>query len=640
MDLLSKLRAWRHIALALILAAGLVHGLLYVFLVPPWQHYDEPTHFEYAWLVANRTSWPAEGTYDQDMRRQVAVSMINNGFFYGMGFLPDLNPTTGPVWLGITQLDQLPLYYALASLPLRFMGGADMGQQLYAVRLVSLGMFLLTLVAAWLITGMLAPAGHPLRWLVPALAALLPGLADVMTAVNNDAGAVVVFSFFVWACLRLVLQPFRISNLLLALGLAALCAVAKSNTLVAAPVLALALGVALLRGRRRPWLWIGIGAAVILTLGVGLIWGDAAWWYRDSAQVSSTRQPSPDAPVGSYVLSLETRPGDATPLSLQILPSADAIALRGLTVTVGAWIWASEPVTVTALRLYEYNLLNASRTIALGTRPAFYTLTAAMPAKSARPHVALYGSASRPRPVSVFFDGVTLVAGAMPAAPPPVFANADGGTGVWAGQSFRNLLRDASAEEPWLAVHPRVDPILDRIFNLYVPPSLLVLAPLDWNATGWYYLRAADNLLRTFWATFGWGHVPLRSTKPYTPLFVATAVGLVGGAVAAFLQRRRLSTDALVLLALIAVAMWGQTVARGLHSLIDKVFIPGARYASPAILPSLALLAAGWWQVLSPVRRFLRFPVWTLPGAVILGFVALDAFSLYSLVMFYVGRSG
>ena len=33
--------------LVLLLLVGLVHGLIYVFLVPPWQHYDEFNHFQY-----------------------------------------------------------------------------------------------------------------------------------------------------------------------------------------------------------------------------------------------------------------------------------------------------------------------------------------------------------------------------------------------------------------------------------------------------------------------------------------------------------------------------------------------------------------------------------------------------------------
>lgn len=640
MGLLKRLLGWQHLALAFILSAGLIHGLLYVFLVPPWQHYDEPTHFEYAWLVANRPSWPAVGDYNQDMRRQVAVSMIDRGFFYGMGFSPDLNVKNEPIWLGITQLDQEPVYYALASLPLRLMHGVSMARQLYAARLVSLTLFLLTIVAAWLITGTLAPRGHTLRWLAPALMALTPGFVDLMTAVNNDVGAVAAFSFFLWACLRLATQPFRILNLLLAMALAALCYMVKSNVLVAAPILVVAAGMTVLRGRRRPWLWAGLGAAVLAGLAVSLLWGDAAWWYRDSRQTSGTRQSSPDAPLGAHVLGLESRPGVTAPLAFQILPTDDVATLRGQTVSLGAWIWASEPVTFTALRLYDFTRLNAVLPVSLSTRPAFYVLSAALPAESAHPRVVLHGAPARSRPVTVYFDGVVLVPGARSAASPPVFANADGIDGEWAGQPIRNLLRNPSAEDTGITVHPRLDAVLDRIFNLYVPPSVILLSPLDWNATGWYYLGTIDNLLRTFWAKFGWGHVPLQAALTYTLLNVVTAVGILGGALALVLNRRRLPTDAIIILGLAAAAIWGQAVIRGLHSLIEKVFIPGARYTYPAMAPTMALLAAGWWQVLSPARRALRLPDWVTPAALILAFLVLDVYSLYSLVSFYIGRSG
>ena len=98
---LLMLRFLRIHQLKLILALGLLHGLLYVFLVPPWQHYDEPTHFEYAWLLANRSGLPKPGDYDQNMRRAVAVSMVEHNFFRGMNFLPDLNVQNEPIWIGL-----------------------------------------------------------------------------------------------------------------------------------------------------------------------------------------------------------------------------------------------------------------------------------------------------------------------------------------------------------------------------------------------------------------------------------------------------------------------------------------------------------------------------------------------------------
>ena len=68
-----KFSGW--IFLAITLGVGLLHGLLYVFLVPPWQHNDEPNHFEYVWLAAHRDGLPVPGDYDVAMSRAVVKSM-------------------------------------------------------------------------------------------------------------------------------------------------------------------------------------------------------------------------------------------------------------------------------------------------------------------------------------------------------------------------------------------------------------------------------------------------------------------------------------------------------------------------------------------------------------------------------------
>jgi hypothetical protein len=54
--------------LLILIFGALFHGLIYGFLVPPWQDYDEPNHFEYVWLIANRIRMPRKGDYDQVMR--------------------------------------------------------------------------------------------------------------------------------------------------------------------------------------------------------------------------------------------------------------------------------------------------------------------------------------------------------------------------------------------------------------------------------------------------------------------------------------------------------------------------------------------------------------------------------------------
>ncbi len=127
-----------HRVLFLMLLLALVTGITFIFLVPPWQHYDEPTQFEYAWLIANRSGIPGIGDYDQMLRREVAASMVENDFFRDLGFEPNLLAATEQIWIGISQIGSKPLYYWVAALPLRLFQATDITFQLNAVRFISL----------------------------------------------------------------------------------------------------------------------------------------------------------------------------------------------------------------------------------------------------------------------------------------------------------------------------------------------------------------------------------------------------------------------------------------------------------------------------------------------------------------------
>jgi hypothetical protein len=70
-----------------------------------------------------------------------------------------------------------------------------------------------------------------------------------------------------------------------------------------------------------------------------------------------------------------------------------------------------------------------------------------------------------------------------------------------------------------------------------------------------------------------------------------------------------------------------QTFLRGMQSLYGEVFIPGARYAYPAIIPAMLLLNAGWQEV----SRRLRLP----DRIYIFLFICLDIAALASIVHYY-----
>src|SRR6185503_20910859 len=74
---------------ALLAAVALLHGLLYAWLLPPWQTPDEPTQFEYAALVAELGRIPAFADTDPALEQRIADSLVRQRFFeYVVGHTP------------------------------------------------------------------------------------------------------------------------------------------------------------------------------------------------------------------------------------------------------------------------------------------------------------------------------------------------------------------------------------------------------------------------------------------------------------------------------------------------------------------------------------------------------------------------
>ena len=150
----SRVPAQRRFLLLLV-AFSLVHGLIYLSLVPPWQHYDEPTHFEYVRLIVERGQLPEPGDYSLPMRREIAASMAQFDFWgRDAGARPDLLSPEPPD-VGISELHHPPFYYMLAALPQAWLHHVPVEVQLYMARAVSVLLNLAVVAAAWLLAGRL-----------------------------------------------------------------------------------------------------------------------------------------------------------------------------------------------------------------------------------------------------------------------------------------------------------------------------------------------------------------------------------------------------------------------------------------------------------------------------------------------------
>ena len=616
-------------AIHLILLACLIHGLLYVFLIPPWQHYDEPGNFEYAWLLANRSGLPSPGEYDQGMRREVAASMVEHGFFKDLEIRPNFLDQNTPIWIGISQTNDPPIYYWLASLPLRLVPTSDITFQLYLCRLVSLILFLLTLLAAYGVVSELTRPGNPARYLIPAMLVLLPGFTDLMTAVNNDVGAVFSFSFFLWASLRLIQRGFTLTRLVTTGLLAAACVWTKNTAAIALPLLILPVLFSLLRGHRQPIAWALLGVSIPIGIFIIFTSGDIAYWYQLASQITPTRLASRQAPLGSYVYQIDASSGVKTNNLIQLLSPSQVQELRGETVTFGYWIWANQPLKFHSPLLRD-DQHTYSESIDISLIPTFHTFSADIDGNTRHLQIVLEAPANPG--VIIYLDGLVLLKGDFTQRGQPALSDVGGQHGTWGGESFVNPIRNASAEQGWPRLRQLVKNLLRKISP--IQPNMVFASLADWQNSGWYYRTTAKQLIRTFWGKFGWGHISL-SRNIYIGLSFFTALGVLGGLVGLWRNRKEITWTAFTLLAASVLWIWGAALVRGIHSITGSVFIPSTRYAYPAIIPTVWVLCAGWAEWPRLFERWLCIPRWVKISVFLASFLLLDMLSIWTIARFY-----
>lgn len=628
---LAARRTWKPpLFLFLLLLIACVRGLVYVLVVPPWDHYDEPTHFEYAWLIANRLSLPQKGEVDQDMRFEVASSLIEHRFYRQGGILPALADREDPVWLGISELNHPPLYYLLLAVPLRAARHLDVVQQLYLARLTSLLLYLCTLWLGYRIVREFVPATHPLCWAVPLAMALLPAYTDLMTAVNNDVGAVTIFCLFLWGAVRTVLHGNSIPRMAWMAGTALLCVWTKNTASIALLLLPLAILLALFHGSWKAWWWAIVAAGCIGGLIGVFAWGDAASWYRGTTQYESTSSRVPDAPWGEHAIAITVASEEPSRQVFQYVPETEVADLQGKSVTLGAWIWASQPGKINSPMLYDGESYS-SRQMQIDIHPTFYTFTTTLSTEADRLGIFLrpFIREGIAESTVVYHDGIVLAVGAHTGIPDAL--EEDGQTGTWDGAPFTNLVRNGSAEHRG----PRVRPWIENPVRKYArrSPSQFLTSMLDIQYTGWVYRITARRLLESFWARFGWNSIGLADGWYWVTAGV-TVLGSGGAVLWAVrswknipLGRKRVW----ILFVVTVVLLWGNAFVRP-HPVVPRPYLPVARYAYPAIVPTLLALAGGWWT-LCP-RRWKR---WFL-GAQVLFLSVLDVVSLVTIVLAGYGR--
>ena len=642
-----------------VVIVALIHGLMYVFLIPPWQHYDEPNHFEYVWAMVNGERDPHLVDGYADFSQQVIESMIANGFYGGMGdqwviSAPD-DRTNVP---GLSQEDKPSLYYLIESIPIRLLKINQVETQLYMGRITSFILYLFTILISWGIAREITSAGNPLRIVLPMSIALLPGLTDIMTAINNDVGAVFILSLTLWGGLRLIVSGFSIVNILWVALTAGLSFYTKSTAIGASIVLPISLPFAIFRGERRKYAWGLLLITGIIVLGISLSWGDANLWYRSTKQSAPTRISSDQTVVGKHVLFIDAgagvTPGWMAPL-FQPLPEKSINEIKGKVGTLGAWVWADQNIETNSPILHT-NFGKNSQTILVTKEPQFIAFHVDIPENTNRIWITLSPTKSNiSQSAQIYYDGIILDDGSRPLDEPPNYTHEDGSVGTWGGKPFANLIRNGSGEGSGFRFRSEVDNLGSRFLGDNTNPSLIITSLIDYSGTGYYYKTTVLRLFRTFWSKFGWGHVHLRIKNAYLTLAIVSMLGILGAIIGMIRKRPDLRWGVLLLLGIVLLISWGATFVRGATFLgISRLYFPVGRNAYPAIVPTMLIFCFGWLEIIHLIGDFIRFiirqlklsnwfdvipEVLSLPqvqiGIIFVFFLLLDIVSIYSILKHY-----
>ncbi|MBN1535641.1 MAG: DUF2142 domain-containing protein [Anaerolineales bacterium] len=614
--------------------------MIYIFVVPPWGHYDEPTHFEYAWMIANRTPFPKAGDYDAPLRRQILGSMVSHDFYELRGWNADLSNLKDPVNIGVNQLGDPPVYYFLASIPLRFMRGESVENQMLAGRFVSLLLFLIAVLVSWKFSHEIASQGNSVRWMIPLSLVLLPSLVELMTAVSNDSAAVLVYSLFLWFGVRLIKNGPKLTTILTLGLLVVIGFFTKSSTWMMGIAFVIALIVSFFRNKKTLVGWGAIMVAVFTALLALFEWGDAALWYRATIQNEPTRVQAQIDGSPLYALQLVDESSEHTPILYQTLLNADLQKISGAQVTIGAWMWADQPMEAYPPQFMFVNAKGQkwvhTAPVMLRQQPTFYAYKVRLPVNLSRAYIAIKPFGGNEHVGKIYYANPVLAEGVYARRIPPEFTDDSTVHGTWAGKSFTNLVRNAGTIQSWPKFRDYVYTIADKIDYRLAEGIGHVLYTLDFKGTAWYSKETLSVIFRSFWAKFGWGEITLMGAKPYRTFLIAMAFMAAGCLLGI---KNKISWPG------IQVALWlgvniffslGYAWFTGIsmNSFIDKSYIPVARFIFPSILAILAVFNFGWAFWIEIIRVRYRWIGYVLFIGL---FLTLDVMAIITVYQYYWG---
>jgi len=589
--------AWRTPLLLATLA--LLHGLLYVALLPPWQTPDEPALFEYAALSGALGRVPRSADRDLALERQIADSLTRQRFFdYVLGHPapappPDLEAARALFFMPRQVGSDPPLYFILAALPLRLLSSFSIEQQLLALRLLSLLMTAGAVLCAYGAARELLPRARGFATAVALVLALQPMFIFIGAGAGNDSLANLIGAAICWLVIRLARRGFSVGRAIALLALLLAGGLTKRTLLPEVLLLGLlGFGWTIARiVRAPPGLPARLAAGVLTMLALGA----GAWATLVSSRADALAAdwviPVAEAPPsprlllapGSGQAALELPPGL---IALQPLPDVASEWAQNQTLHFRAHVWTARGAANGVIAI-DFGWAKTEIPFETDPRGRVVEVATFVPLYGPFLHVAL-------RSVSGTIYADQLI------------AESDRRPGL-------NMLANGDVTEPAL----RAGSALARISRylrwreltwVWRSDRLLEPPPLGWQLPRIFF--------DSFWGQFGWMSLPLVGGTPWEGALALICLGGLFGTIGwlaaargAAWQRRA----AVVLILIVAAeALFPLFYA---YTQPRSQAIQQGRYCFPALAPIALLLVLGWRALLTARWRTVALIVGVVFGA-------------------------
>ncbi|HEU5099046.1 MAG TPA: hypothetical protein VFU22_08505 [Roseiflexaceae bacterium] len=576
--------AWR--LPLLVCSIALLHGLLYLALLPPWQAPDEPALFEYAALTAALGRVPTAADRDLALERRIAESLTRQRFFeYVLGHpaaAPDLEAARALFFMPRQVGSDPPLYFVLAALPLSLLRSFPIEQQLLALRLLGVMMTAGTVLCAYAAACEFRPRRRGFAIAVALVLVLQPMFVFIGASAGNDSLANLIGAALCWLVIRLIRCGFSFGRaaalllLLLAGGL-------TKRTLLPELLLLGLLGLGWTIARAvwaAPGMLARIATAALTLLALGAGVSAAVVFSRADAFAADWVIPLKDVKDAPPSPRLLQAPGSGQPalelppglIALQPLPDVESEWAQNQAMHFRAHVWTARDAGHGVIAI-DFGWAKTEIPFETDPRGRVAEVATFVPLYAPYLHVLV-----RSERGTIYADQLV--------------AESDRRPGL-------NMLSNSDLAAPAL----RAASALARLSRY-----------LRWRELAWAWRSErlleppplGRQLLRiffvSFWGQFGWMSLPLVGGTPWEGALALICLGGVCGSTAwlaagrgAAWQRR-----AAVVLGLIVVA-------EGLFPLFYSYTQPRSqaiqqgRYCFPALAPIALLLVLGW-RALLPSR--------------------------------------